>query len=420
MLSGRLVARILGVDHRLVRVESVVEEQVGDEVVLVVGVRARAADQDRCPRCRRRCARYDLGRWRRWRAVDAGRVKVLVQARASRVSCPAHGVITAAVPWARHRARHTRAFEELAAWCATEMSATAATRLLRCSWRTIGAMVTRVLADLVAAGGSDGLDRLRRIGIDEVSYRRGHHYLVVVVDHDTRRLVWARPGRDRASVEAFFDALGPRAAALTHVTSDAAAWITRPVSARAPQAVQCADPFHVIRWAGEAVNTARRQVWNQVRRPAGRNKPAIGHGRTINTGTWALRKNPEHWTTGQVAAMAWIEANHPRLHRAWQLKQALRAVFSTGGRLAVDLLDDWLAQARGSDLPEMHEVARKITSHREAIDACLTTGLSNGLTESVNTKIRLITRRAYGFRNVHALIALAQLSLGHHKPVLPT
>jgi transposase len=297
--------------------------------------------------------------------------------------------------------------------------------LLRCSWRTIGVMVARVAADLAAEAGDDGLDGLRRIGIDEVSYRRGHHYLVVVVDHDTRRLVWARPGRDRATVDAFFAALGPaRSARLTHVTSDSAAWIARPVAAHAPAAVACADPFHVVRWAGEAVNLVRRQVWNAVRRtPAqggGANRPAAGDGKTINIGTWALRKNPSAWTPRQTAAMDWIATNHPRLHRAWQLKEALRAVFRGRGFPALHLLDRWIGWARRCRIPEFVEVARRITTHRPPIDACLLTGLSNGLTESVNTKIRLITRRAYGFRNTHALIGLAQLSLGLHKPALPT
>lgn len=348
-----------------------------------------------------------------------------------RVRCPQHGVVTAAVPWARHEARHTYAFEQVAAWCATQMSITAATALLRCSWRTIGVMVARVAADLqaaLAAAGDDGLGGLRRIGIDEISYRRGHTYLTVVVDHDARRLVWAAPGRDRASVDAFFTALGPeRAAALTHVTSDSAAWIARPVAKHAPGAVHCADPFHVVRWAGDAVNQVRRQVWNQVRRTkaqgGGANKPATGEGRTINKATWALRKDPGSWTENQSAAMAWIEANHPRLHRAWRLKESLRAVFAaarTSPTQALELLERWIRWARRARIPEFLDVARKIVRHRVAIEASLTHGLSNGLVESVNTKIRLITRRAYGFRNVHALIALTKLSLGIHKPVLPT
>jgi transposase len=423
------------VDPRPVKVLGCRWEQVSDgQSVVVVSVRARVGEHDRCPRCRVRCAVYDAGRVRRWRALDWGRQRVFVEARPPRVRCAEHGVVTAAVPWARHRSRHTYGFERVAAWSATQMSATAATVLLRCSWRTIGTMVARVAADLraeSAAAGDDGLSGLRRIGIDEVSYRRGHTYLTVVVDHDSRRLVWAAPGRDRATVDSFFAALGSaRCGQLTHITSDSAAWIARPVAAHAPAAVHCADPFHVVRWAGEAVNLVRRQVWNAVRRtPAqggGRDRPAVGEGKTVNRATWALRKNPEHWTENQTAAMTWIAVNHPRLHRAWRLKEALRAVFATGrdsrhgGRPAITLLDRWLAWARRSRLPEFVDVARKITRHRAAIDANLLTGLSNGLTESVNTKIRLITRRGYGFRNVHALIALTQLSLGLHKPALPT
>jgi transposase len=355
-------------------------------------------------------------------------VRVFVQATVARVSCTEHGVVVAGVPWARHEARHTWAFEQQAAWCATQMSAAAAAKLLRCSWRTIGVMVRRVLADLQAHAGGDGLDRLRRIGIDEISYRRGHTYLVVVVDHDTRRLVWARPGRDQASVEAFFDALGPsRTASLTHITSDAASWIKRPVRARAPHVVHCADPFHVVRWASVALDEARRKVWNAVRRTAaqggGRNKPAVGDGKTINIATWALRKDHADWTARQAAAMTWVQINHPRLHQAWRLKESLRAVFAAAraGRAdGVHLLELWLAEAHNSGLDEFTDVARKISEHRAEIDACLTTGLNNGLVESLNTKIRLIIRRAFGFRDVHALIALAQLSVGQYQPALPT
>lgn len=431
MLGRRLLAETLGVDPRTVKVSRTRREVVPgrdgrpDEVVVVVALRTKIGRHDRCPSCDRRCPVYDHAPARRWRAIDLGRKRTFVEARPVRVSCPSHGVVTAAVPWARPDARHTLAFEQVAAWCATQMSGTAAATYLRCSWRTIGTMVTRVAADLQAAAGHDGLDGLRRIGIDEISYRRGHRYLVVVVDHDTRRLVWARPGRDRASVDAFFDALGPaRTAALTHVTSDAAAWISRPVTARAPDAVQCADPFHVVRWAGEAVTMVRRQVWNAVRRtPAqggGRNKPAVGDGKTVNTGLWALRKDPATWTAQQTAAMRWIEVNHPVLHLAWRLKESLRAVFSAAGAPALELLDTWLTWADAGAIPEMADVARKITNHRAAIDASLLHGLSNGLVESTNTKIRLITRRGYGFRNIDALIALAKLSLGHTKPTLPT
>lgn len=420
MLSRRLLTRMLGIDPKQVRVLDTVEEEVEGQLRLVVRVRPKAGLQSRCGRCRARCPGYDRGRLRRWRAMDFGRTVVEISAAVPRVRCPQHGVVMAGVPWARHGARHTHAFEATAAWCAVEMSGSATARLLRCSWRTVGAMVVRVSADLQAAAGGDGLDGLTRIGIDEISYRRGHNYVVVVVDHQRRRLVWAQPGRDQATVEAFFDALGERVNALTHISSDSAAWIARAVAARAAHVVHCADPFHVVRWAGDALDLIRRRIWNQVRTRQIRGRPATGEGKAMKRALWALRKNPDNWTENQAASMAWIAATHPALHRGWQLKEALRAVFADHGHTGLAALDRWLGWARRSRLPEFVDLARRITTHRDTIDATLLTGLTNALTESVNTKIRLITRRAYGFKNVDALIALARLSLGAYKPALPT
>ena len=113
-------------------------------------------------------------------------------------SVSTHGVTVAAVPWARHGAGHTRDFDDLAAWLAVRTSKSAVMELLRVAWRTVGAIVTRVNADIDET--VDRLEGLRRIGIDEISYKRGHRYLIVVVDHDRGRLVWAGPGRNDAAL----------------------------------------------------------------------------------------------------------------------------------------------------------------------------------------------------------------------------
>ncbi len=115
-----------------------------------------------------------------------------LEADAPRVNCRVHGPTVAAVPWARHGAGHTRDFDDTVAWLAVQCSKTAVTELLRVAWRTVGAIITRVQADIDAT--VDRFDGLRRIGIDEISYKRGHRYLTVVVDHDTGRLVWAAVG----------------------------------------------------------------------------------------------------------------------------------------------------------------------------------------------------------------------------------
>jgi transposase len=162
------------------------------------------------------------------------------------VRCHQHGVVVAAVPWARHGAGFTRGFEDTAAWLAVHTSQAAVAELLRVAWRTVGRILTRVAEE--AGQGVDRLEGLRRIGIDEISHRKGHRYLTVVVDHDTGRLVWAAPGHDEATLDRFFDALGQqRSGQLNLVSADAATWIANTLARRCPQAVLCLDPFHVVR-----------------------------------------------------------------------------------------------------------------------------------------------------------------------------
>ena len=295
---------------------------------------------------------------------------------------------------------------------------------MRIGWRTVGSIIARVWADVEARG--DRLDGLRRIGIDEISYKRGHRFLTVVVDHDTGRLVWAAPGRDRATLRAFFDQLGPnRAAAITHVSADAADWVGEVVAERCPHAVQCADAFHVIKWASAALDEVRRAAWNDARRAGawrrkGRGRrDATGLARAYKHSRYALWKNPDNLTDRQRDKLVWIAKTDPRLHRAYLLKEALRWVFSAKGKLGKQALDRWVSWARRCRIPAFVAVQRRVVRHRATIDAALDTTLSNALIESTNTKIRLITRVAFGFHFAAPLIALAMLSLGGHRPVLP-
>jgi transposase len=406
---------------------TVVEDVVFDEAadVVVVSARPVAKARGRCGRCGRRSPRYDRGDGRRrWRALDLGITKVFIEADAPRVSCRTHGPTVAAVPWARHDAGHTRDFDDHAAWLAVHVSKSAVTELLRVAWRTVGSIVARVSADIDLR--VDRLADLRRIGIDEISYKRGHRYLTIVVDHDSGRLVWAAPGNDAATLHKFFDALGDeRAAAITHVSADMAPWIAHVVAARAPQAIRCADPFHIVAWATDALDVERRRAWNQatgrhrVNPNTGKFAMAAGDARTIKRARYALWKKPENLTDHQRHQLDWIAKTDPKLWRAYLLKEGLRYVFAVKGDEGKQALDLWIDWAGRSQLPAFEKLQRKIVHHRAAIDAALDCGLSNALIESTNTKIRLLTRIAFGFHGPAPLIALAMLALGGHPPHLP-
>jgi transposase len=400
-------------------VEQVVVESARYDAGLgaaVVSVRPVARAAGRCGVCGRRCRGYDRGRGRRlWRLIDVGAARAFLEADAPRVACPEHGVVVAAVPWARHGAGHTRSFDDLVAWLACRMSKTAVCRLLRIGWRTVGQILARVVADADAAAG-DRLTGLRRIGIDEVSYRRGHRYLTVVVDHDSGRLVWAGDGRDKATLAQFFQLLGPqRCAQIALVSADGADWIFYAVTEYCPNARQCLDPFHVVAWAGKALDEVRAQVWSAARR-AGQTALAKG----LKGARWALWKKPADLTAAQQAKLSWIAATNRPLYRAYLLNQQLRQVFAAGGEERVELLDEWLAWAARSRLTPFVDLARRIRVHfRPDIVNTLIHRMSNGILESTNTKIRLLTRVAFGFHTAAALIALIKLHLGGYRIELP-
>lgn len=136
---------------------------------IIVSVRPDAKARGRCGQCGGRSPGYDGGGGRRrWRALDAGTTRVLVEADAPRVGCRTHGPTVVQVPWARHGVGHTRDFDAMAAWLAVRTSKSATCQLLRVAWRTIGSIITRVNNDVEAR--VDRLEGLRRIGIDEISY----------------------------------------------------------------------------------------------------------------------------------------------------------------------------------------------------------------------------------------------------------
>ncbi|TFB69774.1 ISL3 family transposase [Cryobacterium glaciale] len=429
MRTLRIWRTLLGVENTFVEDNDLDLENR----ILIASVRPKAPRRNRCGSCQKRSPRYDLGDGRRrWRGLNVGSIQVHLEADAPRVSCRVHGVTVAAVPWARHQSGHTLFFDDQVAWLATQTSKTAITVLMRIAWHTVGAIITRVWADTEKQ--YDQFADLTRIGIDEISYKRGHKYLTCVVDHDSGRLVWAAPGQDKATLATFFDALGPeRSAQITHVSADGAAWMASVVAEKAPNAVRCADPFHVVKWATEALDEVRLTAWNDARKAARQNEARRTRGRPaadaparpdsaraagIKNCRYALWKNPENLTEKQQAKLAWIVQTDPRLARAYYLKEGLRVIKLPLGE-ATEALDKWVGWARRCRIPSFVKLQKSIVKHRTAILASIEHGLSNGRVESMNTKIRLMTRIAFGFTSPDALIALAMLSLGGHKPVLP-
>lgn len=194
---------VLGV--KKIVVEKVEAEQSSEGMQFIIHARPHIRNMCRCGICGQKSPRYNCGNGvRRWRNHGSG-IKVFVEAEAPRVCCPEHGVVVQQVPWARHHSKFTRNFEDTAVWLSLHLSSKATAEYLRISWDTVGSIISRVEKELSAH--HQPLDNLVNIGIDETSYKKGHKYITVIVNHDTHTVVWAAKGHGQSVLEPFFKQL---------------------------------------------------------------------------------------------------------------------------------------------------------------------------------------------------------------------
>lgn len=369
----------------------------------------------RCGQCQRRAPGYDRRPLRHWQHLALGSTRIFLTYAPRRVRCSRCGIRTEHVPWAETSSRFTLDFEELVAYLAQITDKTKVTELTGIAWATVGSIVDRIVQRRLDPTRLEGL---QRIGIDEFSYRKRHHYITVVVDHQRRRVVWAAEGRSSEVLGEFFEQLGERGReSIVAVTIDMAASYRKAVREWVPHAEVVFDRFHVQRLASDAVDEVRREM---VRELQGSDEE---EARTIKNTRYALLKNPWNLTLTESSKLADVQRTNQRLYRAYLLKETLaKALDYRQPWRAREALRDWLSWASHSKLKPFVKVARTIRKHFEGVLAYINERLTNGVVEGLNNKLRMVARRAFGFHSAQALIGMLFLVSGGIKlnPQLPT
>jgi transposase len=428
---SRLIKGLLNVKDIIVK-DVKFELENGVTEVLVVSVNLPKRKRNRCPECGKKCSGYDEGNGTtRWRALDLGIMKVYIEAPAPRIMCKKHGVLVAKVPWARHDSWFTYDFEQTVAWLVRQSNHTVVSNLMRIDWRTVGSIVSRVVKDIEDCM-PNRYDNLARIGIDETSYKKGHKYMTVVVDHEKNALIWAAKGHGKQVLTKFFKSLtDEQRASIKFVSADGAGWIADCVGEYCANAERCIDPFHVVGWAQEELDNIRKESRKQskenlvevARRKPGRprkgKEPKAEEKVSLRGLKYSLLKNPENLHKNQQTILEMIEKNDNKLYRAYKLKEDIRLIFQLSYEDAAPALDAWIKWAQHCRIPEFVELQRKIRRHKDAILAAIKHGLSNARIEAINNKIKLTIRMGYGFRNIDNLIKLLMLRCGNMPLDLP-
>jgi transposase len=377
-------------------------------MVVTVALRRKAPV---CSGCGARGLPVKDHRVKPWRHLDVGGMRCRVECRLRRLYCPGCGDLPEHVEWARGGARYTRDFDDLTAWLAQQMSQTQVTRLMRIGWETVGKILARVVAEKLPAGRLDGL---ALIGVDEVSYGADHKFLTSVVNHETGGIVWATEGRSAASLQAFFDQLSDeQKAKIRAVSIDMSAGYEKAIRASIPDAEIAFDPFHVVKLGGEAADKVRREEYNA------HGRSSTGEGKWIKGARYSLLKDPSNQSPRQLLKLAEVVLLNRRMYRAFLLYGELRYIYRLAYQEAVERLEAWLAWASRSRLKPFVKLARTIRNHKAGVLAAIKLGLSNGRLEALNSKVRLLSHRAYGFHSADALIAIIYLCCAGIQIALP-
>ena len=370
----------------------------GEGVIVTVVLRRR---RPVCSGCGTRGLPIKDHRVKHWRHLDLGGMRCVIECRLRRLYCPGCGDLPEHVEWARGGTRYSRDFDDLTAWLAQQMSQTQVTKLMRIGWETVGNILERVVADYLDKGRLDGL---RLIGVDEVSYGADHKFLTCVADHETGGIVWAAEGRNAASLQAFFGGLtSEQKASIRAVSIDMSAGYEDAIRDSVPDAQVCFDPFHVVQLGGKAADQVRRDEYNR------HGRSSTGEGKWIKGTRYSLLKDTAKQTTGQLLKLAEVVLTNKPMYRAFLLYGELRYLYRVPKEDAPERLDAWLAWASRSRLKPFVKLARTIRKHRHSVLAAIEIGISNGRLEALNSKVRLISHRAYGFHSANALIAMIYL-----------
>lgn len=378
--------------------------------MLEVEVRPHGRSRARCSKCLKKRPGYDTLRARRFAFVPLWGILVYLVYSMRRVDCPRCGVVVEAVPWAQGKQRMTKAYAWFVARWAKRLSWQEVATVFHTSWDTVFRSVEMAVQWGLAHRDLDGV---RALGVDEVLWQRGYKFLTVVyqIDRGARRLLWVGQDRKVKTLLRFFRSFGPeRSAQLQFICSDMWKPYLQVIARKASQAVHVLDRFHIMAHMSKAIDEVRAKEAKRLKRE--------GYEPVLKGMRFCLLKRPENLTENQEVKLAQLVKYNLRAVRAYLLKEDFQLFWDyVSPAWAGKFLDRWCTRAMRSQLDPMKKVARMLRNHRELLLNWFRAkhAISAGATEGLNNKLKVTTRKAYGFRT----FKVTEIALYHALGNLP-
>ena len=363
---------------------------------------------------------------RDWRHLDFFQFEAWLHADIPRVGCTACGKTTQLpVPWAREGSGFTLLFEALALAMCQGLPVRQAAQMLRVRDKQLWGRIEHYVTE---ARRKQDMSKVGLIGIDETSLRKGQQYVAVFHDLDAKRLLFATPGKDHKTVQAFaedLEAHGGQRTAIAHACMDMSAAFLKGAALYLPNALVSYDRFHIVALANEAMEEVRSAEWKT---DSARVLDELGalDAKERRSILWGMRRNPDSWSPLQLNAMHWLQHAKLKSARAWRLKMALREIFAharahNDTSLAAAELKQWISWARRSRLDSFKRLAMTLRTHFDAVVRGMLDNRSNAFVEAMNGLMQQAKRAARGFRTATNFINIAYLRLSKltHLPASP-
>ena len=376
-----------------------------------ITMRCRGNGRAMCSGCGGRCPGYDRqSEPRRFDFVPLWLIPVVLVYTMRRVACPQCGIKVERVPWSDGKSPLTTELKWFLAGWARRMSWKEVSACFHVSWDHVYNSVKHAVSWGLAHRDLSGIES---IGVDEVQWHRGHKYqtLVYQIDAGRKRLLWLGPDRTAKTLLRFFRFLGKdRSQALRFVCSDMWQAYLKVIAKKAPQAIHILDRFHIMQKLSRAIDLVRAAEVKQLK--------ADGYEPVLKRGRWLLLKRPENLTDKQAVKMKELLQYNLKSVRSYLMKEDFQQFWQyTYVAWADRFLDQWCTRAMRSKIEPMKSVAKTFRDKRELmLNWFRAEGqLSSGVVEGFNNKLKLITRKSYGFRTQEAY----ENALYHNLGVLP-
>ena len=358
----------------------------------------------RCPECGRRGKIVrQRAEPRYWRDIPVGPCSVWLMYWPREIHCATHGRVSECLPWAEAESRVTYRLEYLMLRYCQIMSQKAAAELLRLPASTLSDLLHRLIRRLREGHRIRGL---KTIGIDEVSYHKGHKYATLVYDLDRSCVVWIGQGKGRKTIDRFFnEALSDyQKAHIQSACCDMSQAYIGAIETHCPNATLVLDRFHVVKTLNEAVDEVRKEQWREA---------SQADRKVLKGMRWLLYRHSSTRTREDTRNLKALDKHNRRIYRAWRLKEEFEHFWTYKATWAAErFLKHWTKSALLSRLEPMRKFVHTLRRHQQAVVAFIDTRVTNAIAEGINRIVRMVNNRASGYRNLDAFSDMIYLAAG--------